>query len=355
MPMLADLAGAVIGVDTHTDTHTAAVVNRLGAHLATIEVSADAAGYARLITLGAGKSPGPKIARAVEGCGSHGARPGRRADRRGPPGDRGRPAEKGRRRGGKSDRIDAVRAARQALATPDHAAPRTGDTREALRILLATREHATKTRTATVNTLKALILTAPDELRAQFRARPTAAQVRAALALPARSGQPASHHYLHAALRQFARQITDLDATLTANLTHLRSLVRSWMPALLDQPGIGPVSAAQLLVTWFHPGRFRSEAAFAALTGTAPIPASSGRTARHRINPHGDRHANRALHTIALSRLRCHPPPSPTPPAAPPKARPPAKSAAASSATSPAAPTASWNAQHLTTHRSVFG
>jgi transposase len=80
------------------------------------------------------------------------------------------------------------------------------------------------------------------------------------------------------------------------------------MPALLAGPGIGPISAAQLLVTWSHPGRFRTEAAFAALTATAAIPASSGRTTRHRINPHGDRHANRALHTIAISRLRYHQP-----------------------------------------------
>ena len=131
-----------------------------------------------------------------------------------------------------------------------------------------------------------------------------------------------------------------IDDDLAASLKHLRSLVQSWMPALLDQPGVGPVSAAQLLVTWSHPGRFRSEAAFAALTGTSPIPASSGRTARHRINPYGDRNANRALHTIAISRLRYHQPPSPTPPAAPAKAKPPARSAAASSATSPATSTA---------------
>jgi transposase len=127
------------------------------------------------------------------------------------------------------------------------------------------------------------------------------------------------------------------------------------MPALLDQPGAGPVSAAQLLVTWSHPGRFRTEAAFAALTGTSPIPASSGRTTRHRINPYGDRNANRALHTIAISRLRYTSPPSPTPPAAPPKATPPARSAAASSATWPATSTGSWNiGQRLTNHRSVM-
>ena len=96
--------------------------------------------------------------------------------------------KRARRCGGKSDELDAVRAARQALNSPDSARPRAGDAREALRILLATREHATKTRTATVNTLKALILTAPEELRAQFRGRPTAGQVRAALT-PVRSRQ----------------------------------------------------------------------------------------------------------------------------------------------------------------------
>jgi transposase len=306
--MLADLVDAVIGVDTHTDTHTAAVVDRLGAHLATIEVSADAAGYARLIKLAASKIPGPKVAWAIEGCGSHGAGLAAALDGTGHLVIEADRPKKARRRGGKSDQIDAVRAARQALAAPDPAQPRTGDTREALRILLATREHAIKTRTATVNTFKALILTAPEDLRAQFRGRPTATQARTALTLSPRPGQPISHQHLHAALRQLARQISDLDATLKASLTTIHSLVRTWMPALLTEPGIGPISAAQLLVTWSHPGRFRTEAAFAALTGTAPIPASSGRTARHRLNPYGDRTANRALHTIAVSRLRHHAP-----------------------------------------------
>ena len=136
------------------------------------------------------------------------------------------------------------------------------------------------------------------------RGRHTAAQVRAALALRPRPGQPVSEQHL----RQLACQITDLDTSLKASLKDLRGLVRTWMPALLAEPGIGPVSAAQLLVTWSHPGRFRTEAAFAALTATAPIPASSGRTTRHRINPYGDRNANRALHTIAVSRLRYHQP-----------------------------------------------
>ena len=307
MPMLADLVDAVIGVDTHTDTHTAAVVDRLGAHLATTEVSADAAGYARLTGWASKHAPGPRIAWAVEGCGSHGAGLARALAAAGHLVIEADRPKKARRRGGKSDELDAIRAARQALAIPDPAQPRTGDTREALRILLATREHATKTRTATVNTLKALILTAPEDLRAQFRGRRTAAQVRAALALRPRPGQPVSEQHLRQALHELARQITGLDAALKTSLKNLRSLARAWMPALLAEPGIGPVSAAQLLVTWSHPGRFRTEAAFAALTATAPIPASSGRTGRHRINPYGDRNANRALDTIAISRLRYQP------------------------------------------------
>jgi transposase len=308
MSMLADLVDAVIGVDTHTDTHTAAVVDRLGAHLATTKVSADAAGYAQLTGWASKHAPGPRIAWAIEGCGSHGAGLARALAAAGHLVIEADRPKKARRRGGKSDELDAIRAARQALATPDPAQPRTGDTREALRILLATREHATKTRTATVNTLKALILTAPEDLRAQFRGRRTAAQVRAALALRPRPGQPVSEQHLRQALRELAHQITDLDAALKTSLKTLRSLVRAWMPALLAEPGIGPVSAAQLLVTWSHPGRFRTEAAFAALTATAPIPASSGSADGHRINPYGDRNANRALHTIAISRLRYHQP-----------------------------------------------
>ena len=183
MPMLADLVDAAIGVDTHTDSHTAAMVDRLGAHLATAEVSADAAGYAQLTGWASKHAPALRIAWAVEGCGSHGAGLARALAATGHLVIEADRPKKTRRRGGKSDELDAIRAARQALAIPDPAQPRTGDTREALRILLATREHATKTRTATVNTLKALILTAPEDLRAQFRGRRTAAQVRAALAL----------------------------------------------------------------------------------------------------------------------------------------------------------------------------
>jgi transposase len=340
MPMLAELADAIIGVDTHTDTHTAAVVDRLGAHLATIEVSADAAGYARLLGFAAEHAPGLRTAWAIEGCGSHGAGLAAalaagghlviEADR----------PKRARRRGGKSDELDAVHAARQALAASNPSRPRAGETREALRILLATREHATKTRTAAVNTFKALILTAPEDLRARFRSQPTAQQVRHARTLRPAAGQPVSEQHLRRALRQLAAQISDLDDDLTSSLKHLRSLVRTWMPAILDQPGIGPAAPPSCSLPGLtpdgsaarrpsppSPARPRSPHPPAAPPATASTPtATATPTAPCTPSPSAGSATTR--------------PPSPTPPAAPPKARPPARSADASSATSPATSTA---------------
>ena len=115
-------------------------------------------------------------------------------------------------------------------------------------------------------------------------------------------------------------------------------------PVLLAQRGIGPISAAQVLISWSHPGRFRSEAAFAMLGGAAPVEASSGQVVRHRLNRGGDRQLNRALHTIVMVRQTHHGPTGPTPAAASPRARANATSAAASSAPSPASATDSWSA-----------
>jgi transposase len=308
MPMLADTIDAVIGVDTHTDTHTAAVLSPLGAHLATLQVTADAAGYAELMERAAAHAPGPRLAWAVEGCGSHGAGLARALAAAGHQVTEASRPRRAPRRRGKSDAIDAVRAARAALADPAPAAPRAGDTREALRITLTARQHDTRARTAAVNTFKALILTAPEDLRARFRGAATARQVITALALDDAPGAGPARQCLHTALRELAAQVKALTTALAASKRRLRQLVASWMPALLDQPGAGPVTAAQLLVTWSHPGRIRTEAAFAAITGTAPQPASSGRTTRHRLSRTGDRAANSALHVIARARLRCHPP-----------------------------------------------
>ena len=192
-----------------------------------------------------------------------------------------------------------------------------------------------------MNTLKALLLGAPDHLRQALRGLSTPRQASKCRSLRVHASQPVAEQILRTELRRLATHIGTWDRELRANKAQLRQLVAQVMPALLDQPGVGPMSAAQLLVSWSHPGRCRSEAAFATLAGVSPLEASSGKITRHRLNPFGDRQLNRALHVIVNWRMLHHPRPGPTSPAGP-GTKPNAKSAAASSATPPAASTASW-------------
>jgi transposase len=159
-----------------------------------------------------------------------------------------------------------------------------------------------------VNLLKSLILTADDCLRGQLRKLNTDQQVRHLCRLEPTTELDVLTRVRHDQLRALAVDIATLDRTLAANLKQLRDLVTAMCPVLLDQPGVGPVSAAVALTAWSHRGRLRDEAAFASLAGVNPIPASSGRTIRHRLNRGGDRTLNSALHTIALSRRMCHQP-----------------------------------------------
>jgi transposase len=305
--ILADRVDVVIGVDTHTDTHTAAVVSAAGAVIAEITVAADDAGAADLIAWADGHAGARRRAWVLDGTRSHGLGLTRCLLAAGHDVLQA-PRTAGRRRGGKSDALDAVHAARTALTAAHVPIPRADADREALRILHVTRRHYTDTRTAAVNLLKSLILTADDQLRAQLRALNTAGQVRHL----ATSTPPADADTLtrvrHQRLTALAADITALDRVLADNLTQLRHLVTALCPALLEQPGVGPVTAAIALAAWSHPGRLRDEAAFAALAGVNPIPASSGRTTRHRLNRGGDRTLNAATHTIAISRARCHQP-----------------------------------------------
>jgi transposase len=312
MPMLTELVDAVIGVDTHTDTHTACLVDQLGRQLDCLTVEATAAGYEQLLDWALHHTPGPRLAWAIEGCRSHGAGLLRALQSAGQlVVEAGRPARGSRRPNGKSDPADARLAARTALATANHAQPRADGQREALRILLVAREHASTTRTAAVNVFKSLILTAPEQLRQSLRALSTPRQTVACARLRSHPSQPIAERVLRHSLRQLAQRIRLLDQELRANERQLRDLVAAVMPALLDQPGVGPISAAHLLIAWSHPGRCRSEAAFAALAGVNPLEASSGRVKRHRLNRFGDRHLNRALHTIVNWRMiRGHKPTS---------------------------------------------
>ena len=307
MALLADTADAVIGAGTHTGTHTACILDRLGRQIAVVTAAADPEGCRMLLAWAARHAPGPRLAWAVEGTRSHGLGLARMLQARGHVVvEADRPARASKRPGGKSDPADALRAARDALAAGKLAQPRSDGAREGLRILLTARAQASTARTAAVNTLKALLLGAPDDLRQALRGLTTPRQASKCRSLRIHTSQPVAEQILRTELRRLATHIGTWDRELRANTAQLRQLVTRVMPALPGQPGVGPMSAAQLLVSWSHPGRCRSEAAFAALAGVSPLEASSGKITRHRLNRFGDRQLNRALHVIVGWRVLHH-------------------------------------------------
>lgn len=302
--MLVDNIDAVIGVDTHRDTHSAAILRSTGGPIAAITVATDLAGFAQLLDFAVAHAPGPRLAWAVEGTRSYGVGLVRFLHRHGQHVvEVDHPKRASRRGQGKSDHIDAIRAGREALAREHQTVPRSDGVREGLRVLLLARGNAVVARTAAINTLKSLILTAPDELRNRLRDLPALSQARTCATMRANNHRAPQDHALMLALRSTARQILLLDRDATELGKELAAQVRNAAPSLLDEPGVGPTVAAQLLVSWSHRGRMHSEAAFAKLAGVAPLEASSGRTVRHRLNRTGDRALNRALHMAVLSKL----------------------------------------------------
>lgn len=303
--MLAHTPDLVIGVDSHADCHALALVEGAsGAVLAQAALGADRRGYRQALRL-ARAHAGERLW-AIEGTGSYGAGLARFLEREG---ERVVEVERPRRghdRGrAKTDALDALRAARAALAGEPLPEPRRGGEREALRVLLATREAAVAVRRAGLNELHALVVTAPDELRERLRGQGREALLHACRALRPQRRAAAELHASALALRSCARRVAAATAEAAALERELVVLVQTLAPQLLAQPGVGPITAAQLLVAWSHPGRLRSEAAFARLGGVAPIAASSGKLVRHRLDRGGDRQLNRALHTIVLTRRRC--------------------------------------------------
>jgi transposase len=307
MVMLADHYDYVIGGDPDRDTIDLAVVDtRTGGVQAHTTETADGTGYQRLLDWGAERAPGRRVW-ALEGTASFAAgfvtcliNAGEDV------------VEVGgvkRARGSKNDRIDAVRAARHALSTEHQATPRARGLREAIRLVSNTRHALLASRTKAINELKSAIVTAPEHLRAGLRGVSLARQLDCveALALPA--SPSVEHRVTVLALRSITARIRFLSAQISELDPELLTLIKAHPagPTLLSEPGVGPVVAAQLLVSWSHRGRVRNEAAFAALAGVAPLEASSGQRSRHRLNRGGDRDLNRALHTVAITRLRCHP------------------------------------------------
>jgi transposase len=305
MTMLADAVDAVVGVDTHRDTHTAVVVDCAGRSLGNRTVANSTAGFTELLQWMQESVPGPRVLMAVEGTRSYGLALTRHARAAGIlVTEVEQPTRKGRR-AGKSDTIDAELAARAVLRLPVEllAQPRADGDREALRILLASRDELTVAKTMQANRLHALLLAGDDADRALGRGAFTQATLqRIARRRPGPDADRAEAIRRQES-RRLAKDIAELDRKLRANKAQLAEIVDELAPGLTDQRGIGPVSAAIAIVAFSHVGRFRTEAAFAALAGTCPIPASSGQTIRHRLNRGGDRTLNRAVHTIAQNRL----------------------------------------------------
>jgi transposase len=295
------------GVDTHADTHTVAAVSHLGVMLGHASFPATPEGYRQLYCWLA--DHGSLMRVGVEGTGSYGA--GLAAALT----DRGvelvevnRPNRALRRARGKSDPIDAEAAARAALNGLATAVPKahTGVV-EAIRVLLVARRGAVQARTAAINTLHHMIITAPMQLRDQLH--PLTRRQQIAICTGLRSTDITNPtRATKLALRRLARRINHLTTEINDATHDITTLVHGHAPQLLAAAGVGPLSAAQLLITaGDNPDRMTSPASFAALCGTNPIPISSGKTNRHRLNRGGDRQANSALHTIINSRLRYHP------------------------------------------------
>lgn len=309
MPIVADVVDAVLGVDTHRDHHEVELAAPTGRVLAVTRVANSDGGFGCLLGWLAEQAPGARLVAGVEGTRSYGIGLARALAAAGIPViEVEQPSRKDRRGKGKSDAIDAHHAVLAVLRCDlDRlATPRADGDREALRILLGARAEMTGTSTAQASRLHALLLCGDDRDRDLARGKFT----RERLAALARRRSPAGASREAATrqgeIRRLAVSLRTLGDELTANRRAIATLVDHIAAGLTRRRGIGPITAAQALVSYSHPGRVRDDAAFASLAGTAPLPATSGlRTARHRLNRGGDRALNRAIHTIALTRMRC--------------------------------------------------
>jgi len=292
------------GVDTHGDRHHAAVVLMNGRRLADAGFPATAAGYVDLLAWM--RSFGRLHAVGVEGTGSYGAGLARYLRTKAVTVvEVDRPDRRQRRTKGKSDPLDAYAAAEAVLAGRATAVPKAGDgIVESIRALHLVRAGAVKARTACINEMKALVVTAPAALREQLPTRSAGRLADACAELPLSGDLADPTIGIAAALHRLAARYHALTAEITDADKQLAIAVKQARPDLLAIRGVGVETAAQLLSTCGdNPDRLQSEAAFAALCGVSPVPASSGKTTRHRLSRGGDRQTNRALYMIVITRM----------------------------------------------------
>jgi transposase len=294
----------ILGVDTHSDVHVAAVITALGVLLDTAQFPATAAGYRALLawvgTFGVLRRAG------VEGTGSYGAALTRHLRAAGVEViEVNAPDKATRRRRGKTDTLDAEAAARAVLSGRASGSAKAGDGPvEMLRMLKLAKDSAVKARSQTINQLKAVLVAADPALREALSGLTNTMLIRRCAQLEATTPADVTSAAVYT-LRLLARRILELTAEIHDLLRHITDTITRHCPTLLTRRGVGPDNAAALLITaGDNPDRLHGEASFAALCGVNPLEASSGKTNRHRLNRGGDRQANCALYRIAICRLR---------------------------------------------------
>jgi transposase len=308
MPIVEALRPVTGGIDTHLDAHVAAVVDVNGGVLGVESFATTTAGFAELCDWLVGFGEMERV--GVEGTGAYGAGLARHL--------RGcglevievdRPNRQARRRAGKSDPADAIEAARAVLAGRARGIAKSGDgPSEAMRSLLIAKRSGREARITCLNQLRHLGFCGPDDLREAFRGVPRKALAARAAGLRPRAGSDDVTYATKLAMRTLGRRVLAIEADNTELDTLLADLVETTAGGLLAVQGVGVDTAAILLVAaGDNPERIRSEAAWAHLCGVAPLPASSGKLTRHRLNRGGNRQANHALWRIVFTRLASDP------------------------------------------------
>jgi transposase len=296
--------GIVLGVDTHKDVHVAAALTLTGSLIAQSAFSATAAGYQQLLVWA--RDFGEVRTAGVEGTGSYGASLTRHLQAANVTVvEVNRPNRAVRHRRGKTDAIDAENAARAVLAKEATAQPKSADGPvEMLRTFKVAKDSAVKARTQAINQLKGLLVAADPALRESLAPLSTPRLITACAALVSTATDTTAEATRYT-LKLLAERVQHLTTEVNDLTKRIAAAVEEAAPALLEQPGIGPDSAAALLIAaGDNPERLASEASFAALCGVSPLESSSGKSSRRRLNRGGDRQANAALYRIALSRLR---------------------------------------------------
>jgi transposase len=294
-----------VGVDTHRDQHVAVALDTVGQLLGEVTIPADLAGYRKLTEWL--KSLEGRVLVGIEGAGSYGAGLCQYLQSEGLEVFEVERPKRVERRKGKSDKLDALLAAKKVLAGDGLSTPRGSGKRQALQILILAYRSVVGERVRLYNQLQAMHVTAPAALRDRIGPARSGAKLAQRLSgMRTRPNASLQENITLQVMREMANRTRALDAQANSYTSEIHELVSALAPTLLEEPGVGPICAAKLVA--FNPARFTSEAAFARANGTAPQPASSGKTVRHRLSRGGDRQINTAIYTIALSRTVHHAP-----------------------------------------------